>query len=314
MSYIDTVGISYNLPLSPEWVETWDDKSEKKGRKTYRMKLNFIGKKSILVTYHPNDLKGDPNPTLVYYFSLPNMVKNCNHNLIYDLSEAIAEANSLLNGHNKLPSVRLEEGTLYRIDLVYQYSVGNLVQDYVASIFNCHYSHRDTNPYKYRGVSFPSKHETTKFYDKEKQCHHPEAYGNLRHEKTIRGNSYIAKLLRKNAPSELRIIKRPTIQDIDQGFKKPGLEKDLDRLGLNGTLICNRELAAEKLVQHYGRIIGEKLIGYWSMRQGCTREQLVSLYDYDMRTVNRKEKMIQDAGVAMISNEKVALPPLVIEM
>ena len=314
MSYMDTIAISYHLPLSPAWIETWGKNSETKGCKTYQMKLNFMGNKSIMVTYHPTDMNGDPIPSLIYTFSLPNMVGNCNHNLVFDMDEAIEEANRLLNGRDKLPPVKVEEGIIYRIDPVYQYQVGGFVQDYVSCLLNAHYSHRETNPYKYRGVVFPSYHSTTKFYGKQQQCHHPEAYGYLRHEKTIRGTSYIEKILGKRELSVLGISRPPTIPDITNSFIKAELDKDRERLGLNGTLICNREAACEMLINSYGRIMGEKLIGFWLMRQGCTREQLVSSYGYDVSSVNRKEKMIRDAGVSLVSSARVALPPLSIEM
>jgi hypothetical protein len=134
MSYIDTIAPSFNLSLSQSWVETWSIQNKKKGKSTYMMHLNFIGGKSILVTYHPIDMKGDPNPLLIYTFSLPKMVNKCNHDLAFDMDQAIEEANRLLNGHDMLPPVRIEEGILTRIDPVYQYQVGDYVQDYVTSI------------------------------------------------------------------------------------------------------------------------------------------------------------------------------------
>jgi hypothetical protein len=163
-------------------------------------------------------------------------------------------------------------------------------------------------------VVFPSIHSTTKFYDKQQQCHHPEAYGYLRHEKTIRGTSYIDKIFGKRGSSVLGISRSATLSDITHAFIKAELDKDRERLGLNGKLICNREAACEMLINSYGRTMGEKLIGFWLMRQGCTREQVISSYGYDISSVNRKEKMIRDAGVSLISSERVALPPLSIEM
>jgi hypothetical protein len=305
VSYIDTIAPSFPLPLDLSWVETWPHHTQDKGRVTSSMRLNFLGHKSILVTYHPTDMKGDPNPSLIYTFSLPKMVNKCNHDLVFDMDQAIEEANRLVNGHDKLPPVRIEEGILRRIDIVYQYQVGNHPQDYVASISNAHYSHREAKPYPYQGVVFPSNDATTKFYDKERQCHHPEAFGLLRHEKTLRGANYIGERCGK---------RNPTIMDIDNVFKKKELDIDLKRTGLNGTMICNLEVAVEKLLQYYGRTIGEKLVGYWSSRQGYTRDQMMSIYGYDNKTINRKEKMIQEAGVAMVSNGIVSLPSLCIEM
>jgi hypothetical protein len=267
-----------------------------------------------MVTYHPNNMKGDPNPTLIYTFSLPNMVRQCNHDLDYDMGEAIDEANRMLNGHDKLPPVRIEEGALYRIDPVYQYQVGDHVQDYVTCISNGYYPHRDTMPYKFQGVAFPSIHETSKFYHKKNQCHHLEAYGYLRHEKTMRGTGYIAKRFGNNEFTYSGGRKLITLLDIDNESIKRELEKDHERLRLNGTMICNREVATEKLMQYYGRTTGQDLIGFWALRQFNTREQMISIYGFDNRTVNKKEKLIQEAGVSMISSEKVTLPPLVIEM
>jgi hypothetical protein len=305
VNYIDTIAPSYNISLSQSWVESWGDHDRRKGRFTYTMWLHFLGGKSIRVTYHPTDMNGISSPTLIYTFSLPKMVSNCNHDQNFDIGQAIEEANRLLNGHNKLPSVRIEEGILRRIDPVYQYQVGNYAQDYVESLSKAHYPHRITKPYHFQGVAFPSGDETTKFYEKQKECKHPEAFGLLRHEKSIRGADYIGEKCGK---------RNPTILDIDKAFIKQGLEKDLERLRLDGSLICDREAAVESLQEYYGRTISEKLMGFWLLRQGYSRDQLVSICGYNIRTINRKESMIQEAGVAITANEKVSLPPLCIDM
>ena len=141
-------------------------------------------------------------------------------------------------------------------------------------------------------------------YDKFKESHDESARDILRIEAKIRTNSYLEKLMGKT---------NPTLGDLTVRWANEILQDNLEKLQLTKPIICNRDPAAEMLIDKYGWNEGSQLFGYWILRQSITREQMLAK-GANLRTLQQWEKDVKDAGLpANMTNSVVALPPLKIE-
>jgi hypothetical protein len=303
--FIDTIIVGFPEYLTDDFVSGWPRQSKQYGLETYTTMIKTSDDKPITVTYHPKNMAGKRSPILLFQLSLPRMVSKCNHDMSYDLFQAIDEANSIIPYFLPFRELKIENGRLVRLDLCYQHDVGDLVPDYINILSRSDYSRRQTEPYKDCGVQYPSTEETAKFYDKFRQCHHFEAQGYLRQEITIRGSDHIRELLGN---------KSPILSNIDKSFAQRILERDLVRLRLDGKLICNRGREVEILTNRYGSTKASSLIGYMHYRESYSREQLISRNIFTPQAIAYRERQIADAGIAIQTCEKVELPPLSINL
>jgi hypothetical protein len=303
--FIDTITVGFPEYLTDDFVSGWPHQSKHFGLETYATKIKISDDKPITVTYHPKNMAGKRSPILLFQLSLPRMVSDCNHDLSYDLFQAIDEANSIILYFLPFTELKIENGRLVRLDLCYHHDVGDLVPDYINILSRSDYSRRQTEPYKDCGVQYPSTEETSKFYDKFRQCHHFEARGYLRQEITIRGSYHIRELLGN---------KSPILPNIDKSFAQIVLDRDLIRLRLNEKIICNRGSEVEILTNRYGATKASNLIGYMHYRETYSRDQLISRNIFTRQTIARRERQIADAGIAIQTCEKVELPPLSIDL
>ena len=92
------------------------------------------------------------------------------------------------------------------------------------------------------------------------------------------------------------------------------LERDLNRLRLDGKLICDRGSYVDILLNKYGATRGSTLIAYMKLREGFTKEQLISNGHLNRQEINYRERLITAAGIAVQTCEKVELPPLSIDL
>ena len=180
MSYIDTIEVGFPVYLPINLVNNWPHQKRDLELETYRTTISTSDHKCITVTYHPKNKAGELSPFTIFQMSLPKMVRDCNHDLSYDQSQAIEKANSIMPSISGYPNLKIEDGKLVRLDLVYHHHVGNLVSDYLTILSRSDYLRRQTGPYKDCGVQYKSVEETAKFYDKYRLCKHPEIKGYLR--------------------------------------------------------------------------------------------------------------------------------------
>jgi hypothetical protein len=84
------------------------------------------------------------------------------------------------------------------------------------------------------------------------------------------------------------------------------LQHDLKMLRLNETIITDRELALDMLIQKYRYNKAIRLYGQLIAGQSMTREQMIAR-GASASTLRRTESTIQQAGVALAMTDKVAL-------
>jgi hypothetical protein len=105
----------------------------------------------------------------------------------------------------------------------------------------------------------------------------------------------------------------PTLRDVTIDWLASVLNNDLNVLHLNNTIICNRDLAQEILMNKYGGKKGAKLYGYLIARQSMTKKDLVDK-GCGESTIRGWDNDLEEADVALTMTEKVSLPPLSIEV
>jgi hypothetical protein len=317
---IDTVTLRWPVLLSGKQLyrkNGWVHRKKTFPDGTYRVKY-WCRKKvtescsAHLIYYPPNDRY--PEPYLSLEISLPHLFFGTNAILLKNQDELDSAVEMLAEIVRQqltfLPPINLWEGVLHRIDLTYDHNVGLRVSDFLSAFSQLQYPNRKTVVYPGEGVQFKSDAATTKFYGKHKQSIRPEAKGILRQETTFRRAYYIGRQMQVDP---WRIMTKPVLRDFSFPWAEMILMRDLERLGLNDSIIPNRCFAREQLVKHYGAAKGCKLFGIWESLQSCTREELIEK-GLKLRTLQNYLKQIKDAGVALtIGNSSVPLPSLVIE-
>jgi len=308
---IDTVSLRFHDEPTETQLEEWDthhySKSNGETQKKYILRVPIDGGVILRAIYYPRN-PGFLAPMLKITFSVPKVLFGNNVDMLSDMEQlkaVIQIVNMSIALCEGMPTVDFWEGVLGRIDLCYNHQVGELVPDYIRSFSCLSYPHRKTRPYLNEGVQYKSQVVTTKFYDKLNQCRLPIAQGILRQETTLRKPYNIERRMGVSNP-QLRDVKKEWIVEM--------LTNDLDKLRLNNHITCNRECAQEILVEEYGSNTGTRLLGYWIARQNMTKEQMIAS-GTNLRTIQRNEKMITDAGVSLaMTDATVPLPPLRIEV
>jgi len=245
-------------------------------------------------------------PMTLFEVSLPKVLYGNNVDLIDDeatLKEAILEANKAIRNIRIFPEVDLGLGLLTRLDIAYNYQVGESVYGYIRALRDLEYPRRKTMPYLNEGVQYMSKSVTTKFYNKERECGDMAAHGIVRHEKTIRQAHVLSRYFSRN-PTRL--------MDVEFDKCKELLSKDLQLLGLENNPIYGKSSVHEILLEKYGCKKGIALYGWWLERLTQNTEQLVKA-GLQKKTIQRQDKLIKDAGIPLtMSDSANPLPPLVI--
>ena len=270
-------------------------------------------------TYYPQN-PGYPTPMFLITLSPPNLLYGHNAIMLRSESEihkAISKANKLLNTYFPwLSPINVAELVLQRLDLCYDHQVGHNVQDYLRILQGRTMHRRKTFPYvqrdfperiKLEGVEYRTMSGQNKsmFYDKYLECRHESAKGILRQERKLYGPSYIAACL--------GIIEPPTLMHITLDRVAWLLESDLQKLGMKDTLIIDMKTAYKILIEKYGFTKAKLLIGYLTLRQIMTREQMIE-DGAGVRAIQDNEKLIKDVSVcSTLSDENVTLPPLEIK-
>jgi len=299
---LDTVDLGFEVSPTQKQLEDWKKiiyifpGPEPVVKYVYNTTARMPGNWSLNARFYPQNLENEPHPMLLLQFSLPKVLFGNNYHLLFDFEQALSKANAQLSYASHIPTVDLNSGILHRLDYCCNYQVGERVPDYIRLMRGLNFPHRHTKPYGDEGVQFHSKVKTTKFYDKQYQCKDLKAYGLLRHETTIHHRTDIQKLLG---------ICNPTLYAVDIDSVQAWLEEDLEKLRLNHQQIFNREIASEKLVSVYGPKIGDRLLGYLVRSQTHTKQEMMEKFGQSRTTIYRNERLITDAGVALVLNDNV---------
>lgn len=304
---IDTIALTFESEVGEDELSHWDrtiaEKSDGRFNIVYRLNVVLKNNATVQCTYYPRNYQGTPQ--LIIEFSLPKLVLRNNYTMLFDIEGAIQCANETISMIQGLPSLDLRHGVLYRLDICYNHQVGDLVPYYIGALQHLKYPRRKTAPYSDEGVQFRNKQQSTKFYDKEKECGSSEAHGILRQERTIRSRGL--KRLLKDV--------KPTVGLLTGRFLLDVLEKDLQYLGVLDRSIATRDTALETLTKSHGLLSG--IFHYGLLRARISYPTLDALADatkYHPRSINRRLKSIVEAGVPLtLAEYEEPLPPLVID-
>ncbi len=262
---IDTLGVNDTHVRIPEDLYLgWPDHGSHVQGSGYTVKWWGVTKylpnsASVKLTYFPFQSSG----LLKKEFSLPSILFGNNVQLVIDLPGAIDAANSMLANMPGVPQVDLWAGRLYRLDVCYNFQVGELVPWYVKSLQGLEYDYHDTLPYTSQGVQFLNGQNALKMYDKarERQDEHDcagaiAAKGMLRAEDELR-KAYLQKLTGCDAP---------TLADITLPWTYDVIEHDLKELDLLDRSIGTAVTCFRRLREQYGTWEAIAMVGLMQLK------------------------------------------------
>lgn len=304
---IDTVVLAYNIKVDNQLLAFWDrvDTKMANGSRIVKFQLNFNLDNGATVTntYRPYSIEGHPH--LSMELSIPKIILGNNYTMVVDIDGAIPRINNSLARIVGLPLIDVRDGILCCVDACYNHQVGDAVPFFVKALQSLAFPYRKTKPYSDEGVQYLNKQASTKFYDKEKECGDPSAYGILRQETT----------LRREAVKKLTGKERPTLLDITPKLLASKLEKDLDELGILGRSIGTKDTTLQVLSKTYGELAGVFYYGLLHAKTTLTKEMVATATNSHPRSLDRRLQRIAGAGIPLTLTETVApLPPLVIDL
>jgi len=240
-------------------------------------------------------------------FSLPKLLYGCNHRPIGDWDIAFGCVNrefARIPGIPPLGDVR--DAVLYRLDICANFPIGKSVPYYIQALTRAHYPRRKLHAYLPDGVVFRTKNGiSTCFYNKHKECGHPDASGILRMEISMRRKRKIVEFLGNKYPS-LRDLTLDRIVEV--------LKKDLEILRLDKPIVTDQSLIEALLSELYTPRQVRSLLGYLLERRSYTYGQLLAR-GYTRQTIHNYGKLLKVAGVSNLSlGNHIELPPLSMEI
>jgi hypothetical protein len=319
---LDTVWIGYKVELNEHQLQEFF-KSQTTKEKILYSTLNYSvnyklpGNRDVRIVYHPYNKQKEYDPLLIYQFSLPKFVYGNNILEVLDQQEMIEKSNQLLNFLSFLPSVDVSKGMIYRIDLVCNYQVGDLLPIYKKAFAMLHYPHRVTKPYD-GGTLYPSTEDSCCFYDKELEVSKTKqkseydflfdpnlAQGIWRHERRLHNPRLIQEITLKRCPTILDFPKERIVQLLTQ---------DLERLKVKEQTISGQDIALNKLTKMWGASTADSLLGFMLRNQGLDMEEARKNYKLGRKAIERKFKKVRDAGVSLVlEDNQIEIPPLTVE-
>lgn len=291
---IDTIKVKFLVSLSEKRLNLWDHSSYKNSEGVTKHKYIYdypIDNYKYRFTYYPFSYTGDSQLNLE--ISLPKAVFGNNYTMVMDIPEALTVVNQKLKTIAAIPPLDLGQGILIRLDICYNYQVGDMVDDYVIAIGNLDYPHRNTQTYRYQGVVFHANKKKSKFYNKQVEAKTDKAYGLLRHEVTLSDPKDIQKFL--NNP-------KPTLLDISLEQAKKFLEDDLKKLRLFENSIATRSTALKRLCETHGNDAGIYYYALLILKVDKSKKEIVNKTQMHPRSLDRKLKKIVNTGVPPYTN------------
>lgn len=311
---IDTVVLIFRIMLEQATLNMfWD------GNLTHKVTGNFTLKyilnrkcangSVVKCTFFPYSFTG--YPLLQIEFSIPKLIFGNNINMIKDVRDLIPEINECLTHINGLPSLKVEDGQISRIDLCYNHQVGDTVPFFIKSLGALEFPYRKTIIYENTEVAFKNDSGMSKFYDKYQESNDQKAFGILRQETTIRKKSTLQKLTGK---------KNPTLMDFTPEIIKTALDSDLKDLDIYDRSIGNMDTTLNKLVELEGEYAGIYYYGllfarYYLPMNGISCLESEQKRINHSRSMNRRLQRIVDHGMPpTITESKEPLPVLTIDL
>ena len=304
---IDTITLGYPIDTFPGRLDGWHylQGQSKDGRTWERCYKTILmpSRCKLQITFYAQNVTASSNdPSISLEFSVPRVLYGNNLHPIFEVDESLNIVSRELRLIPQVPSLNMEEGLVYRIDVCKNHQVGDRLPYYIDAISRLNYPHRNTVYYLNQGVQFKADCASSKYYDKRNESKLPLAYGILRQEVTERNRKRLEELTR---------IQKTTIHTFTYDCIRGILTNDLNKLHLDDSIIANREFAIESLNNVYGTREGERLMKILVDRQILSKEQMMDAYGLDRSTINKAEKNINNAGISMaLTNWKEPLLPI----
>jgi hypothetical protein len=212
-----------------------------------------------------------------------------------------------------IPDLDLWEGVLYRLDVCYNFQVGDLVLWYIKALQYLEYDYRRTRPYNSQGVQFENSQGVLKIYDKERERRDKHdligallAHGYLRLE---------YEMWRKTI-QRLTGEKRPTLRNITVSLLLDVLENELRNLELLGRSIGTVNTTFKVLLEKYGKWEALALISLLTLKMEYpSLELLAGDAGLHPNSINRhiQKKFIENGLPPTLTEYSEPLPPLIID-
>jgi len=260
----------------------------------------------IRATYRPESRIG-PHLFLLE-MSLPHVLFGNNWQLVFDIEAAITAADRIIASLEAFPPLSsVGDMTISRLDVCFNYLLGDLLPHYGNTLARLHYARRDSARFNTETVEFRAKSVKSKFYDKHRETNGEAPAGLLRHEVTLHGAAKVKQALGFERPVTLR--------DLHPHMLKKVLEDDLDRLGILNRPFRTSLNAAQALIDMYGPIGGPRRFGVLTMYQQFGPDQIADILGITEATVTRLLADVRKAGMSTaLTDTEIDLPPLTITL
>lgn len=305
---IDTVRLSARARPDKEQLRWyWQKREVTPARRTPHTEYFFNPDKAsglpLRATYRPESRQG-PDQLLIEV-SLPKVVFGNNWTLIPNVGSATRALDEMIEALPALPALPPSlEMSLSRLDVCYNYAVGELLPYYLEALSRLDYPHRTTVRFNAQTVEYRAKSVKSKFYDKhtESACQAPP--GLLRHEITFQRAREIRQAL---AADRLVTLGDLTNNELLRYF----LERDLHRLGVFHKPFATLNTAAARLLAEFGPNRGGYRYTLLSLYQHLSKEQIMLELGMTRNALNRLLAEIRRSGIALaLSEASEELPPL----
>jgi len=260
----------------------------------------------IRATYRPESITG---PHLfVLEMSLPHVLFGNNWQLVLDIEAAITAADRIIASVDAFPPLpSVAHMTISRLDVCYNYSLGDLLPHYLNALARLHYARRDSARFNAETVEFRAQSVKSKFYDKHAETNGEAPPGLLRHEVTLHRAGKVKWALGFERPV--------TLHDLHPHMLKQVLEDDLDRLGIRNLPFRTSLNAAQALIDMYGPIGGPRRFGVLTMYQQFGPEQIADMLGITQAAVTRVLADVRKAGMSTaLTDTEIDLSPLTITL
>jgi len=311
---IDTIGLMFaRVKIAYAVYSKWADAHHLTRGKgyvihQYGFSMSLSNKASIRYTYLPYAQGG----LLKIEFSLPYLIYGNNVQMIHGIKEAIGTANSEMPKILGIPKLNLWNGILYRLDICYNFQVGDLVPWYIKALLMLEFPNRRTRPYTSQGVQYENKRVILRFYDKARER---KDLKDPKGAKVALGILRVEVELKKLYIQKLTGCKKPTLPTITLSWAIDVIQNELRKLDLLDQSIGTVDSTFKILQEKYGRWEAWAIIGLLETKMAYpSTELLVQDANLHKNSIGRhiQKKLVENGLPATLTKHVKPLPPLTI--
>ena len=261
---------------------------------------------ALRATYRPKSYTG--LHLLTIELSLPKLLLGNNWQMLWDIPSGIVALDALLAACPALPALpSVADMTLSRLDVCYNYQVGENLPHYIAALARLDYPRRTTVRFNTQTVEFRCKSVKCKFYDKHAETLGQSPPGILRHEITLPRARAIRTALSFPQPA--------TLADLTLRLLALLLQRDLHHLSIYNTPFATHNQAAATLTQQYGRNRGAYRFMALALFQTLDRNHIAAALGIKRGSVSELLSDVRKAGLSLsLSDNNQPLSPLRVEL